>query len=58
VQNYRLSFKDKLADIQDAIGQDDSAQMKSLMHKLQEAKPFIVETQKCKGQLHTIGSLC
>jgi signal transduction histidine kinase/DNA-binding response OmpR family regulator len=34
IQNYRLSFKDKLADIQVAIEQQDWAQIKSLMHKL------------------------
>jgi CheY-like chemotaxis protein len=34
VQNYRLSFKDKLADIQAGIEQQDWAQIKSLMHKL------------------------
>jgi signal transduction histidine kinase/FixJ family two-component response regulator/HPt (histidine-containing phosphotransfer) domain-containing protein len=34
IQIYRLSFKDKLADIQVAIEQQDWAQIKSLMHKL------------------------
>jgi signal transduction histidine kinase/FixJ family two-component response regulator len=80
VQNYRLSFKDKLADIQGAIEQDDWAQIKSLMHKLKgsagsygfqqlsdlailaeehidrghllEAKAYIVDMQKCMGQLY------
>jgi signal transduction histidine kinase/DNA-binding response OmpR family regulator len=34
IQNYRLSFKDKLADIQSAIEQQDWEKIKSLMHKL------------------------
>lgn len=34
IQNYRLSFKDKLVDIQMAIDQDDWVQIQSLMHKL------------------------
>jgi signal transduction histidine kinase/ActR/RegA family two-component response regulator len=34
IQNYRLGFKYKLADIQGAIEQQDWAQIKSLMHKL------------------------
>lgn len=34
IQNYRLSFKDKLTDIQDAIDQKNWNQIKSLMHKL------------------------
>jgi CheY-like chemotaxis protein/nitrogen-specific signal transduction histidine kinase/HPt (histidine-containing phosphotransfer) domain-containing protein len=34
IQNYRLSFKDKLADIRDVIEQEDWNQLKSLMHKL------------------------
>jgi signal transduction histidine kinase/DNA-binding response OmpR family regulator len=34
IQNYRLSFKNKLADIQTAIEKADWVQIKSLMHKL------------------------
>lgn len=34
IQNYRLSFKSKLADIQVAFEQEDWLQIKSLMHKL------------------------
>jgi signal transduction histidine kinase/DNA-binding response OmpR family regulator len=34
IQNYRLSFKHKLADIQAAIEQQDWTQIKSQMHKL------------------------
>jgi HPt (histidine-containing phosphotransfer) domain-containing protein len=34
IQNYRLSFKNKLADIQAAIELDDWAKIKSLMHRL------------------------
>ena len=34
IQNYRLSFKDKIADIQEAIEQENWGQIKSLMHKL------------------------
>jgi CheY-like chemotaxis protein len=34
IQNYRLSFKEKLADIHAAVKQQDWAQVKSLMHKL------------------------
>lgn len=34
IQNYRLSFKTKLADIQTASEQQDWPQIKSLMHKL------------------------
>lgn len=34
IQNYRLSFKEKLADIHAVVKQQDWAQVKSLMHKL------------------------
>jgi CheY-like chemotaxis protein len=34
IQNYRLSFKNKLTDIQTAIEQENWGQVKSLMHKL------------------------
>jgi CheY-like chemotaxis protein/HPt (histidine-containing phosphotransfer) domain-containing protein len=34
IQNYRLSFKDKLEVIQAAIAHDDWEKIKSLMHKL------------------------
>lgn len=34
ILNYRLSFKDKLDDIQEAIEQQNWMQLKSLMHKL------------------------
>jgi signal transduction histidine kinase/DNA-binding response OmpR family regulator len=80
IQNYRLSFKNKLADIQAAIEQEDWLQIKSLMHKLKgsagsygfqqlsdfailveenvdlgnllEAKRYVVDMQKCMGQLY------